>query len=50
MTKVTNEIRLVIHLEGGIVHAVHSNSDTPIRVVIQDLDIDGADQDEISDT
>ena len=48
MTKVTNEIRLVIHLEGGIIQAVYSDSDTPIRVAIQDLDIDGADQDEMA--
>jgi len=39
MTKVTNEIRLVIHLEGGIIQAVYSDSDTSIRVAIQDLDI-----------
>jgi len=48
MTKITNEIRLVIHLEGGIVQAVYSDSDTPIRVAIQDLDIDGADEDEMT--
>ena len=48
MTNVTNEIRLVIHLEGGIVQAVYSDSDTPIRVAIQDLDIEGADQDEMA--
>ena len=49
MTTVTNEIRLVIHLEGGLVHAVYSNSDIPIKVIIQDFDIEGADQDEISE-
>lgn len=50
MTKVinTNEIRLVIHLEGGIVQAVYSNSSTSIKVAIQDLDIDGADEDEMA--
>ena len=50
MTKVinTNKIRLVIHLEGGVIQAVYSDSDTPIRVAIQDLDIDGADQDEMA--
>jgi len=48
MTKFTNEIRLVIHLEGGIIQAVYSDSDTSIRVAIQDLDIDGADQDEMA--
>lgn len=43
-----NEIRLVIHLEGGIVQAVYSDSATPVKVAIQDLDIDGADGDEMA--
>jgi hypothetical protein len=48
MTLNTNEIRLVIHLEGGLVHAIYANCSTPIRVVIQDLDVEGADADEIA--
>ena len=43
-----NEIRLVIHLEGGLVQAVYSNSSAPVRVAIQDFDIEGADGDEIA--
>lgn len=49
MTTNTNDIRLVIHLEGGIVQAVYSNSATVIKVAIQDLDIDGADGDEMAE-
>lgn len=48
MTINTNEIRLVIRLEGGLAHAVYVNCSTPIRVVIQDLDVEGADADEIA--
>jgi hypothetical protein len=48
MTTITNEIRLVIHLEGGIIQAVYADSGTTIKVAIQDLDIDGADQDEMA--
>ena len=48
MTTVTNEIRLVIHVEGGVVQAVFSNSDLPIKIAIQDFDTDGADEDEMA--
>jgi hypothetical protein len=48
MTTITNEIRLVVLLEGGVIQAVYSDSDTPIRFAIQDLDIDVADQDEMA--
>ncbi|NOS75361.1 MAG: hypothetical protein HOP36_12675 [Methyloglobulus sp.] len=48
MTLNANEIRLVIHLEGGLVQAVYSNSSAPVRVAIQDFDIEGADGDEIA--
>ena len=42
-----NLIRLVIHLEGGIVQAVYSNS-FPVKFVVMDMDTDGADDDEIT--
>lgn len=48
MTTNTNQIRLVIHVEGGIVQAIYSNSSAPIQVAIQDFDIEGADGDEIA--
>jgi hypothetical protein len=48
MSSNANEIRLAIHLEGGIVHAIYSNTSTPIRFVIQDFDIEGADADEMA--
>ena len=44
-----NEIRLVIHVENGLIHAVYSNSSTPIRFVIQDFDVEGADLDEMAE-
>ena len=44
-----NEIRLVIHVAGGLVQAVYSNSSTPIRFVIQDFDVEGADADEMAE-
>jgi len=49
MTTNTNQIRLVIHVEGGIVQAIYSNSSAPIiQIAIQDFDIEGADGDEIA--
>lgn len=49
MTLNTNEIRLAIHLEGGLVYAIYANTSTPIRFVIQNFDIEGADQDEMAE-
>lgn len=43
-----NDIRLVIHVEGGVIQAIYSNSSANIRVAIQNFDIEGADQDEIA--
>lgn len=43
-----NDIRLVVHVEGGVIQVIYSNSSANIRVAIQDFDIDGADQDEIT--
>lgn len=44
----TDENRLVVHLEGGLVQAVYSNSATPVQVAIQDFDTEGADYDELA--
>lgn len=49
MTTNANDIRLVIHVEGGLVQAVYSNSPVTIRFVIQDFDVEGADADEMAE-
>jgi hypothetical protein len=38
------ENRLVVHLEGRLVQAVHSSSSTPFQVAIQDFGIEGANE------
>ncbi|MCD2453636.1 hypothetical protein GO003_024975 [Methylicorpusculum oleiharenae] len=48
MTTRQKTINLVIHLEGGLIHAVYTDSPLNIRVAIQDLDVEGADLDEIA--
>lgn len=39
--------RLVIHIEGGLVSGVYSETDESVSVLIIDFDTDGADDNEI---
>lgn len=48
MTTSQNTINLVVHLEGGLIQAIYTDSPLNIRVAIQDLDVEGADLDEIA--
>lgn len=48
MTTRQNRINLVVHLEGGLIHAIYTDSPLNIRVAIQDFDIEGADLDEMA--
>jgi|GEM_PF-1359028 len=48
MTTRQNTINLVVHLEGGLIQAIYTDSPFNIRVAIQDFDIEGADLDEIA--
>lgn len=48
MTTSQKTINLVVHVEGGLVQAVYTDSPLNIRVAIQDFDIEGADLDELA--
>ncbi len=48
MTTCHQIINLVLHLEGGLIHAIYTDSPLNIRVAIQDLDVEGADLDEMA--
>lgn len=48
MTTSQKTIHLVVHVEGGLVQAVYTDSPLNIRVAIQDFDIEGADLDELA--
>lgn len=41
-------INLVVHIEGGLVQAVYTDSQFDIRVAVQDFDTEGADTDELA--
>ena len=45
---VNRPIRMVLDVEGGLVHAIRSDSSTDIRVVINDSDVEDADADEMA--
>lgn len=48
MTTSQKTINLVVHVEGGLVQAVYTDSPLNICVAIQDFDIEGADLDELA--
>jgi hypothetical protein len=48
MTTSQKTINLVVHVEGGLVQAVYTDSPLNIRVAIQDFDVEGADLDELA--
>jgi hypothetical protein len=45
---VNRPIRMVLDVEGGLIHAIRSDSSTEIQVVINDSDVEGADADEMA--
>lgn len=48
LQNVNKGLRIVVVLDDGMVLSVHSGSDIPVSVAIQDLNIDHADADEIA--
>lgn len=48
MTTSQKTINLVVHLEGGLIHAIYTDSPLNVRVAIQDFDVEGADLDEMA--
>jgi hypothetical protein len=45
--KALSPIRIVIKLEGGLVEAIHADTDLPIQIAITDHDVFGAQREEI---